>query len=211
MLVRAKKNGAILGALALALVLTACSSSGENQVQSALGSVQPGQQAQAGQAATDPVQDLRAYCPKTVMRAGTEKLDLYPPKSKPDEVPPAAALRFRATITEVVRECNYAGDLLNMRVGIAGRIISGPAGETGPLTLPVRVAVTQGDTVLYSQLHDIPAEILLGRTNANFSFVDSAISLPKPDKENIVVYVGFDELREDPAAAKDKKPKKPVN
>ncbi|MEZ5800988.1 MAG: hypothetical protein R3D29_11680 [Nitratireductor sp.] len=36
-----------------------------------------------------------------------------------------------------------------------------------------------------------PGEIPLGRTNNLFSFVDGNISIPKPDKENIIIYAGF--------------------
>jgi hypothetical protein len=195
-----------LSVLAIGLALAACKG-----VDSTLGSAQQSDGLAAGLPQADPVQDLRAYCPKTVMRAGTEKLDLYPPqpKKKNAEPPAPAELRFRATITEVARECNQAGEFLNMKVGIAGRVISGPAGETGTVLLPVRVAVTQGETVLYSQLHDIGAEILPGRTSANFSFVDAAISFPKPTAENIIVQVGFDEQRTD--APGDKQAKKPIN
>jgi hypothetical protein len=184
------------------LALAGCNASGGGKIDSALGGVQ------AGQPAAAQVQDLRAYCPKTSVRAGTEKFDLYPPLRKKGETPSPETLRFRATITEVVRECNYQGDFLNIRVGIAGRVISGPAGETGSITLPVRVAVTEGGTLVYSQLHEVPATVEPGRTNGLFSYVDGAISLPKPAAENIVVQVGFDDTPPDPKA---KKPQKPVN
>ena len=65
------------------------------------------------------------------MRAGTETYNVYPDKMKRDDPEAEKKLRFRATITDAVRECNYNGDTLNIRVGIAGRLISGPAGETG--------------------------------------------------------------------------------
>lgn len=155
-----------------------------------------GQQS-AASPSTQQVQDLRAYCPRTVMRAGTEKLDVFPDGMRADDPDAAAKLRFRGVIREVVRECNYAGDFLNMRVGVAGRVISGPGGETGSFLMPIRIAVTQGETVLYSKLHDVPANIPAGGTNGAFSFVDSEISLPRPQRENIIVYVGYDEQRVD--------------
>ncbi len=212
-----------LSIVAPGLLLAACKGSG---VDATLGSAQTSGQtggqtglAAGGQVAglpqPDPVQDPRAYCPKTVMRAGTETLDLYPlppKKAKKVEPPTQEQLRFRAVISEVVRECDYAGEFLNMKVGVAGRVISGPSGETGTITLPVRIAVTQGDAVLYSQLHDIAATVDPGHTSGNFSFVDQAISFPKPQDKNIIVYVGFDEQRTDAAGAKgEKKDQKRVN
>ena len=187
-------------ALLLAGVLAAgCNSAGSNKVENTLTPIDP-QIAQQGQTTVPPadeVQDLRAYCPKTVLRAGTETYDIYPAKMKKDDPEREKKLRFRATISDVVRECNSAGAMLNIKVGVAGRLVSGPASETGAFTMPLRIAVTQGDTVLYSQLHDIPGEIPAGRTNNLFSFVDGNISIPKPEKENIIIYAGFDELKKD--------------
>ena len=117
-------------------------------------------------------------------------------------VPDAARkLRFRATITDVVRECNYAGEFLTMKVGVAGRVVSGPGGETGELLMPIRVAATQGQTVLYSKLHDVPVVLSPGRPNTRFSYVDAQVVIPKPERENIVVYVGYDEQRVDNPAS----------
>jgi hypothetical protein len=201
-----------------AAVLTACTT-GAGKVDSTLGSAQPGpaqQQSATAQpgVAPDPVQDLRAYCPKTVMRAGTGTYNVFPEKMKKDDPESAKLLRFRATITEVVRECNYAGDMLAMKVGVAGRLISGPSSESGQFLMPIRVAVTRGDEVLYTKLHEVMAEIPPGRTNGAFSFVDSQIVFPKPTQENIIVYVGYDEQREDPqgkGASAQKKPLPKVN
>jgi hypothetical protein len=197
------------GLLAGLLMLAACSSTSGNKIEGALSplSPSPGQTPPA-----DEVVDLRAYCPKTVMRAGTETYNGYPAKMKKDDPDKDSKLRFRAIITDVVRECDYAGPVLNMKVGIAGRLVSGPGGETGDFDMPVRVAITQGDTVLYSKLHDVSAAIPPGRPNSNFSFVDDAISIPKPDQKNIIVYVGFDELRVDlPNAVPPRDSLKPIN
>jgi hypothetical protein len=153
------------------------------------------------------LQDPRAYCPKTVLRAGTETYNVFPDKVKKDDPEAPRLLRFRATITEVVRECNYAGEFLNIKVGVAGRLISGPSGETGQFSMPIRVAVTAGDTVLYTKLHDVPAELPPGRPNSTFRFVDSQVSIPKPTKENVVIYVGFDEQRIDAVDGRSKQSK----
>lgn len=184
-----------LGALlATGLLLAACNSSGGNGVENTL---DPLQVTENGRSRVDEFEDIRGYCPKVVMRAGTETYNLYPDKMKKDDPEAEKKLRFRATITDAVRECNYNGSVLNIRVGIAGRLLSGPSGESGTFKLPVRVAVTQGDSVLYSKLHDVSAEIPVGRPNAPFSFVDGAIAIPRPTRQNIIIYTGFDELRVD--------------
>ncbi len=196
--------------LASAVLVAGCNSSG-NQVENTLetASVDPARNNLAG---IDPVQDPRAYCPKAVLRAGTEAYDIYPPKTKKDDPEAAKKLRFRVTVTDLVRECNSAGAFLRIKVGVAGRAISGPAGETGAFTAPIRMAVTQGDTVLYSQLHDVPIEIPAGKSNATFSFVDGNIAIPKPSSENVIIYVGVDELRVDvPGVVAPSEKLQPVN
>ncbi len=177
---------------------------GSAREQTAAAAPAPEQQKSSGE-----VLDPRAYCPKTVLRAGTETYNVFPANVKKDDPQAPRLLRFRATITGVVRECNYAGDVLNMKVGVEGRLISGPSGETGAFTMPIRVAVTRGDEVLYTKLHDAPAEIPAGRTNNVFRFVDDQVSIAKPTTENIIIYVGFDEQRIDApgAQAKGQKPK----
>ena len=131
------------------------------------------------------------------MRAGTETINIYPDDLPSDDPDRSSKLRFRGTITEVVRECNYGGPNLYMKVGVAGRVLSGPSGETGSFTMPIRVAVTKGDELLYSKLHEVPVEIPPGRTNTNFTYVDSQIVMEKPEGRNILVYVGYDEQRVD--------------
>lgn len=142
----------------------------------------------------DNTNNLRAFCPRTVIRDGTETHRTFENGVSKDDADALSSVAFQSTITEVVRECNYSQTNLNMRVGIRGRVINGPSGRTGTVNVPVRVAVTTtGNEVLYSQLHDVPVNIPEGGSNALFSYVDSQINLPVPDKSNLVIFVGFDE------------------
>ncbi|MEC9343571.1 MAG: hypothetical protein VYD64_06965 [Pseudomonadota bacterium] len=192
-----------------ALLLAACNSTGGNTVENTL---DPQQVAGGSQSKVDEFEDIRGYCPKTVMRAGTQTYDVFPENMKRDDPQAERKMRFRATITEVVRECNYEGEQLAMRVGVAGRLVSGPAGETGAFTVPVRIAVTEGGELVYSQLHDVPVQIPAGRANAPFTFVDNAVVIARPARENVIVYAGFDELRVDlPNAVPASEDLEPVN
>lgn len=154
--------------------------------------LEPGQQVQIAE--PDKSKDLRAFCPKTVIRAGTETYRTFEPGVSKDDIGAISSVRFQATVTSVARECNYSGGQLNIRVGLKGRVINGPTGAVGTINTPVRVAVvTTGKDVLYSQLHQVPVTIPEGGTTAKFSFVDGNIFIPEPEKPNLVVYVGFDE------------------
>ena len=173
----------------LALVLSSCNSSEKSGVSEALdvaGNQTPPEQ-------QEEIQDLRAYCPKTVLRAGTETYRLFKRGVKKSDPDAKKSLRFQGSITEVVRECNYRGGMLHVRVGVAGRVINGPDGENGTFKMPLRIAVTRGDDVLYSQLHQINGTVQPGKSNGFFRFVDGNIQIPKPSAKNIIIYAGFDE------------------
>lgn len=190
-----KKLANITGLIACGVMLVACNSSGQGpNVEKAL-TVQPATQ-QVGSGISRPLvdsqQDPRAYCPKTILRAGTETFNIFPEGVKEEDAGSSQELRYRASIIETVRECNSAGQFLNIDVGIRGRFISGPKGEKGAFMLPVRIAVVRGDDVLYSELHQIWAEILPGRSNGAFTYVDKNISILKPENPNIQIFVGFD-------------------
>jgi len=138
--------------------------------------------------------DLRAFCPKTQIRDGTEVYRTYEDGITRDTPGALNSVRFQATVTQVARECNYTPTSLGMKIGIKGRVINGPTGATGTINVPIRVAVASVDkTVLYSKLHQVPVSIPEGGTFASFSFVDDQVQLPVPERNNLVVFVGFDE------------------
>ena len=198
-LVRENKKALNLLSLgALAIFLVACNTSTKNQTEDTLGITDQsdtGEQTEVTDAgAVDQSANLRAFCPRTILRAGTETYRTFEGGVKKGDPGALNALQFQSTITDVARECNYSPENLNMRVGIKGRVINGPTGLTGTLNVPIRVAVaTTANEVIYSQLHQVPVTIPEGGTNALFSFVDSNVNIPVPDKNNLVVYVGFDE------------------
>lgn len=187
-----KKLLKVLGLTTLALTLAACNSATQNQTEDTLGVTD--QQQVAETQPDDKSNDLRAFCPRTIIRAGTETYRTFEGGVTKDDPGALNALQFQSTITDVARECNYSPSNLNMRVGIKGRVINGPTGLTGTLNVPVRVAITStADEVVYSQLHQVPVTIPEGKSNAFFSFVDGNINIPVPEKPNLVVFVGFDE------------------
>ena len=64
--------------------------------------------------------------------------------SKPGEGEPSALdLRYQGSITRTARECHLNGSTMTMKVGIEGRIITGPAGGPGNVDVPMRIAVVQ--------------------------------------------------------------------
>ena len=181
-----------IGVAAMAVLLAACNSGGNNS--SAKETLELGQQEKIANAPEDQSQNLRAFCPRTVLREGTEVYRTFANGVKKTDPDAMASLEFQFTITKVVRECNYSANNLNIRVGVRGQVINGPTGANGDVNVPVRVAVVDtADNVLYSQLNQVPVNIPPGGSNARFSFVDGNINLPVPEKPNLVIFVGFDE------------------
>lgn len=134
--------------------------------------------------------DLRAFCPPVMLREGTAYFDTYERGAK-DKDP--AKLEYQASIGDVTRSCTYPDGLLNMDVAVAGRVVPGPKGKAGTITMPIRVVVVQDGQVVYSQLHKYPVAITDTVGATQFLFNDTAISIPRPSGRAVVVYAGYDE------------------
>ena len=84
-----------------------------------------------------------------------------------------------------------------IRVGIAGRVISGPAGGPGSFTLPVRVGVRREDNqqIVTSKVFSATATIPAGASNSTFAFVSEPVSVPytrEEANEDYMIVVGLD-------------------
>ena len=89
---------------------------------------------------------------------------------------------------------------MTMKVGIEGRIITGPAGGPGNVDVPMRIAVVQeGITSEGGRRRNSARETVTingAVDRVNFTHIDPDISFPLPapitDISSYVVYVGFD-------------------
>ena len=80
-------------------------------------------------------------CPEVRVRTGAATLMIG---SKPGEGEPAALdVRYQGSIIRTARECHINSGMMTMKVGIEGRIITGPAGGPGTVDVPLRIAVVQ--------------------------------------------------------------------
>ncbi len=78
-------------------------------------------------------------CPSVAIRFGASTLSVGLPGK------PASGndLRYQGTISRTARDCNLQGGQVTARIGIMGRIISGPAGAPPTIDVPMRVALVQ--------------------------------------------------------------------
>jgi hypothetical protein len=133
-----------------------------------------------------------SYCPPIEIRGGTEAMTIY--DSGHDNEP--AYVRQQASITRTARECQMAGNTLSIKVGIAGRVIAGPKGGAGTVTLPLRVAITKqvgGSGPLYSNLFKVPVTVSAPDYSADYEQVFPVSLDIAPADRNLIIYVGFDQ------------------
>jgi hypothetical protein len=132
------------------------------------------------------------YCPPVQVRSGTSTIEVYERGHEKEQ----AYVRYLASISQTARECSLSGDTLTIKVGVAGRVVAGPKGSAGNITLPVRIAVTKqlgGDGPIYSQLFKLPVTLSPPTFGANYNHVEQiVVQVPVADR-NLIVFVGFDE------------------
>jgi hypothetical protein len=124
-----------------------------------------------------------SYCPRITLRDGTAILR----KRSGDD------LEYIASVTATNRDCRIVDGQLRMKIGVAGRVVPGPAGKEGKVTLPIRIAVVQGTDVLYSAQGTQSVALSPGEAAGEFIYVDNAVAVPEPTAKNLVIYAGFDE------------------
>lgn len=134
-------------------------------------------------ASAEPEGTIPDYCPKVSLREGTAILR----KGTGD------GLQYVASIVSTSRSCRLVNGELRMKVGVAGRVVPGPAAAAGPIALPIRIAVVRNSDVLYSTKGTQTAQVQPGQGGDQFVYVDEEVAVPEPTAKNLVIYAGFDE------------------
>jgi hypothetical protein len=149
---------------------------------------------------------VQGNCPIIVLRDGTEFHDGYAAGAKalPDGTKDQSKLIYRASIASTTRQCVISNDGMTITVQAAGRMVLGPAGGKGTVKLPVRVAVLDGDQVLYSELTQFETPLPTGAPASQFVFTKSDVKIPGGAADTAKIFIGFDE---GPDTSKKKKKK----
>jgi hypothetical protein len=184
----------------LMLAVAGCQSSGKG--------VLGDQQAKAAEGKVK-MSDLTAYCPNITLRSGTAYFSTYakagkkvkktPDADAPEDVAAdgtpdnSANMIYQAAITDVTRDCSRNGGTLTMNVGVAGKVVPGPKGSPGTITMPIRVVVVHGSDVLYSQLHQYKLQVSDMSAATQFMFNDPNVVVPEPTAKDYQLFAGFDE------------------
>jgi hypothetical protein len=151
-------------------------------------------------------------CPNVDIRQGAGTITINTNARDPQ----AMQLRYQISVGQMARECaNVAGNL-NIKVGMQGRIVLGPAGGPGTIEVPVRYALVEEGAqpkTVYSKLYRVPVSVADGQPSVTFSHIEEAMSVPMPTPvvfDRYVIYVGFDPLgsAQERQPAKKKRPAK---
>ncbi|MCK0199037.1 hypothetical protein MWN34_19230 [Ancylobacter sp. 6x-1] len=152
--------------------------------------------------------DPRTYgCPKIEIRGGAA---VWQVNDKSD-----GGLRYQATIVQTARDCMFARPDMTMKIGIQGRVLLGPKGGPGALTIPLRIAVVEeGPTpkTVWTKLYTAQVQVPPNELQVDFNIVAADVTFPLPDPkvlERYVVYLGFDSQAGAAAEARSKPAAKP--
>ncbi|MDQ0455110.1 hypothetical protein [Rhizobium paknamense] len=188
-------------ALSLAALLASCNTSGSGGGSGLFGSgsAQPAA-SQTAAAAAPAGAVVQSVCPQVSLRDGTAYYRTYAKSGSKDP----QDVVYQASLAETTRACTRSDTALNIKVQVQGRLVAGPQGHAGTISAPIRVAVVEGEKVLYSEL--TPFSMTLASVDQPAQFLFSKdISVPGDVSPNAMVYVGFDE---GPAKAPAKKARK---
>ena len=154
------------------------------------------QQAAGSTSAADPVAPpavgavyVAGKCPQIVIRDEGAIFKTYAKGAKDDPT----QLAFQASLVQGTRQCTTDGTALNMTIVVQGRLVAGPMGGSGSVTMPIKVSVMDGQTVLYSDTTNYQASIPPGEGSAQFLYTDNKIHVTGGAAGFVSVYVSFEQ------------------
>jgi len=144
------------------------------------------------------------FCPQVIVLEGTAASQAYA------GTPPSSAnLRYQYALDDTARECTLEGDQLAIKIGVAGKVLLGPAGSPGSFSVPVRMAVLREQPIV-SKLYRADVTVAAGETRADFTIVSEPLRVPFIQghaEDDYTIKVGIDEgPSADKPAAKHAKP-----
>ena len=123
-----------------------------------------------------------------------------------------AKLVYQAAISDVTRDCSRTDGTLTMNVAVAGKVVPGPLGAAGTITMPIRIAVVQGgigEKTIFTKAYRTTVT-MQGDATVPFSIVAEDVVYPAPTAaagDSYVFYIGFDPqaLRPEPRGRSHRK------
>jgi hypothetical protein len=135
--------------------------------------------------------DAQPGCPRFVTWPRDSYVTIYEPGRDGDGL----AIMHRGEITQTARECQMNGSQVTVKYGFSGRILLGPRGKSGPISLPINVFVTDAkrERITTDKLR-VDATVAVENPIGYFSAVRTVtFNVPEGSRPGeFEVYVGFD-------------------
>lgn len=137
------------------------------------------------------VGEIAAGCPRMVLASRDNNITFYEPGRTGDGL----AIMHRGEITKTARECQIEPGRVTVKYGFSGRVLLGPRGKPGNITLPVNVTVTDSKRAPVTGQH-MSVAVVVGADKpiGYFSAVQSVtFDIPEGSRPGeFEVTVGFD-------------------
>lgn len=144
--------------------------------------------AAVAQAQTNALPVIATECPPIKVRLGGEAMFNYGSGRTGDP----KALRYQGVIDEATRNCVVSNGQITVNMGVAGRVLLGPAGNQSSVNAPIRFAVERDGQAIYSEKYTVAVPITPPAQSAEFAKVVQNVSIPYLGGETITIWVGFD-------------------
>lgn len=182
----------ISASAALAALLAGCSmgglmGNGSSQANANLQNAAATPQSVA-QAQTNALPAIATECPPIKVRLGGEAMYYYGSGRTGD----AQALQYQGVIDEATRNCVVANGQITVNMGVAGRVLLGPAGRQTSVNAPIRFAVERDGQAIFSEKYTLPVAITPPAQMSEFVKVVDNVTIPYLGGETITIWVGFD-------------------
>lgn len=141
---------------------------------------------------------IEVECPEVLVADGQAAYRTYAGADKS-----SAGVKHQYSFGELSRECIATKDRIDIRVGVAGYVLSGPMGGPGSFQVPVRVSIRRDSDgqVIQSKSYRIAAAITADQAQAPFAVVTEPLTVPFIRTEanmDYSIFVGFDATPEKP-------------
>jgi hypothetical protein len=134
-------------------------------------------------------------CPGIDYRQGAATYNITDSKSTENA---ALNVKYLASFVKTARECDVHGDNVTIRVGVQGRVVVGPAGSPGTVTIPLRYALVKEGLepmVVWTKFFSFNVSIPSTNLNVPFTHIEEEMTVPIPKADELaayVIYIGFD-------------------
>ena len=196
---RANRGFGLLFSGFLLLPLAGCGSAPDGGVSSTLGNL-----IAFNSPTAPPIRETKesgaveVECPEVMITEGQSAFRTYAGADKS-----SAGVKHQYSFGEMSRECIATKERIDIRVGVAGYVLSGPMGGPGAFQVPVRVSIRRDSDgqIVQSRTYRIAAAITAEQPQAPFSVVTEPLTVPftRTDANmDYSIFVGFDSTPEKP-------------